>query len=626
MLGTRDTQGDLFRADHLHLGYVGKSSFYGWLALNAPRHFPDELFREFYAEAGGRPSVPPSQLLVLVVLQGYSRVSDQEAVDRSGYDLRWKVALGLDDHEKLCAKSTLQLFRAKLLLHEKGREILRRSVAVCRESGVFRGRGQIRAAIDTTPVYGRGAVKDTFNLLADGIVKLLRALTACLELEAERSVPLAEFAAKNDFSRYVSKTSIKGSRDLDWDDRDQRDEFLTELAADVRRALRLARQVLEELPRVEALKAKKRLRGEKARKAVGDAISLLEGVLSQDVRQSEEGETIKRGVAKDRVPSVHDPEMRHGRKSKSTRFDGHKGEVVVDTESGVILEASVKPGNHADAAGSLEAIERAESVLKEVAADDEAGIEATYGDCAYGTAANLRDFEDAGRELLAKQPKLHNGGRFTKADFPKDAEGEARVCPAGHRALPVSRSRKWRGERVSVNVYRWDPNVCGACPLREQCLRPPKDPTSTKPRGRTVSEHPEEALLARARERSATLEFRQDYRARVTAEHRLARMVQLGARQARYVGRAKTELQWLLSAAIANLTAAFGGVADLLRTLLSVICATLSLRTQPEERQRHSGHLPRGLSCRGPWSVNTVRDWPPRARQARQTPRCRPVL
>ena len=500
MLGTRDTQGDLFRADHLHLKYVGETSFYGWLALNAPSHFPDELFREFYAEAGGRPSVPPSQLLVLVVLQGYSRVSDQEAVDRSGYDLRWKVALGLDDHQKLCAKSTLQLFRAKLLLHEKGREILKRSVAVCRESGVFRGPAQIRAAIDTTPIYGRGAVKDTFNLLADGIVKLLRALTACLELETKRSVPLAEFAAENDFSRYVSETSIKGSRDLDWDDRDQRDEFLTELAADVRRALRLARRTLEELPGVEALEAgKKRLRGEKGRRAVSDAISILEGVLSQDVRQSEEGgETIKRGVAKDRVPSVHDPEMRHGRKSKSTRFDGHKGEVVVDTESGVILEASVKPGNHADAAGSLDAIERAESVLKEVVGDDEAGIEATYGDCAYGTATNLRDFEDAGRELLAKQPKLHNGGRFTKADFPKDPEGQARVCPANHRALPMSRSRKWRGKRVSVNVYRWDPKVCSECPLREQCLRPRRtrprrsradEPSPSTPRKRSSREH-----------------------------------------------------------------------------------------------------------------------------------------
>ena len=37
-------------------------------------------------------------------------------------------------------------------------------------------------------------------------------------------------------------------------------------------------------------------------------------------------------------------------------------------------------------------------------------------------------------------------------------------------------------------------------------------------------------------------------------EHRLARLVQLGLRQARYVGRTKTLFQLLMAAAVANLT------------------------------------------------------------------------
>jgi hypothetical protein len=34
---------------------------------------------------------------------------------------------------------------------------------------------------------------------------------------------------------------------------------------------------------------------------------------------------IKEGVTLDWVVSVHDPELRHGRKSASKRIDGHKG-------------------------------------------------------------------------------------------------------------------------------------------------------------------------------------------------------------------------------------------------------------------------------------------------------------
>src|SRR5215216_3657624 len=41
---------------------------------------------------------------------------------------------------------------------------------------------------------------------------------------------------------------------------------------------------------------------------------------------------------------------------------------------------------------------------------------------------------------------------------------------------------------------------------------------------------------------------------RKVAEHRLARLMQLGVRQARYIGRAKTLFQLLMAATVANLT------------------------------------------------------------------------
>ena len=41
---------------------------------------------------------------------------------------------------------------------------------------------------------------------------------------------------------------------------------------------------------------------------------------------------------------------------------------------------------------------------------------------------------------------------------------------------------------------------------------------------------------------------------RVVVEHRLARLVQLGIRQARYFGRVKTKFQLYLAATVANLT------------------------------------------------------------------------
>lgn len=558
MMGEIDGQGNLFGGDQLHLDHVGRETFYGWLAVNGPRVFPDKDFASLYVGDNGRRSVPPSQMMRLVLLQWFEGTSDRETVERAKYDLRWKVALGLEDHAGLCAKYTLQVFRGRLLLNQLGRDLLARSARVCREAGAIRS-PKVRAALDTSPVIGRGAVKDTYNLVADGIIKLVRVLAA-FETPLLQEIDVAGLAASLDLSRYFSETSLKGGASLDWDNESERVAFLNELVADVRRVQRAAEERLAGVSPEEAS-----MRYASA-SDVQEAQALLSQLVAQDIEVREGGEAhIKRGVAKDRVLSVHDPEMRHGRKSARNRFDGHKGEVVVDAESGVVLDTSVKAGNAHDAAGSMEAVGRAEETLcaafedaPETEAEGAAEIEATLGDCAYGTAQNRRAFADAGRELTAKQAVLHNRGRFTKEDFPVDHETGRRTCPAGHEANPRKRTRTWNGEKVKVNVYTWPAAVCAKCPLRDQCIGPRDEDAPPRSTGRSVSEHPEEALLAKARAQQRTTEFREAYRARQTVEHRLARMMQLGARQAKYFGRAKTELQWHLAATVANLTLAIG--------------------------------------------------------------------
>ena len=85
-------------------------------------------------------------------------------------------------------------------------------------------------------------------------------------------------------------------------------------------------------------------------------------------------------------------------------------------------------------------------------------------------------------------------------------------------------------------------------PLGSQCV-------AAKPgTGRTVQLHPQEALLLQARALQHSEAFAEYRQRRVVVEHRLARLVQLGIRQSRYFGRAKTRFQLYLAATVANLT------------------------------------------------------------------------
>ena len=72
------------------------------------------------------------------------------------------------------------------------------------------------------------------------------------------------------------------------------------------------------------------------------------------------------------------------------------------------------------------------------------------------------------------------------------------------------------------------------CPLRTQCV------AAAPGSGRTVPLHPQEALLQQARALQQSEAFGEYRQRRVVVEHRLARLVQLGIRQSRYFGRAKT--------------------------------------------------------------------------------------
>ena len=74
------------------------------------------------------------------------------------------------------AESTFHVFRAQLILHDRVREVFEQSLRLAPEQGYLkRGRG-MRVALDTMCNLCRGAVKDTYNLLTDGIEKLMRAL------------------------------------------------------------------------------------------------------------------------------------------------------------------------------------------------------------------------------------------------------------------------------------------------------------------------------------------------------------------------------------------------------------------------------------------------------------------
>src|SRR5271156_3331149 len=113
MLATASDQVGMFDASGL-VGPLREGSFFALLAEHGERIVRDEDFAGCYSQGMGRPSIPPSLLAKVMLLQHRTGVSDEQAMECVAWDLRWKVALGLPVDHQGWHPTSLTRYRARL--------------------------------------------------------------------------------------------------------------------------------------------------------------------------------------------------------------------------------------------------------------------------------------------------------------------------------------------------------------------------------------------------------------------------------------------------------------------------------------------------------------------------------
>jgi transposase len=505
MFKRRDPQRTLFEA-HCWPNRVPKDSFYGRLSAVNDELFRDEDLAAMYCANNGRPCLPPSLMCGITLLQFFDNVSDEEATERLAFDLRWKVALHLPLDFRGPDASSLSVFRSRLLAHGEERYAFNRLVEVGREAGLLHNK--LTLLMDTTPQHGAGAVQDTYTLIRKATRQLLR--KAGYNLPGKRQGLAANLAIYLDSDQKAR---------IDWSDAAARAEQVKVLVRDAEAALELVQD--SEDP------------------AVRSTAWLLTKILGDDIESDEQGEPrIAQGVAKDRIVSVTDPEMHHGRKSGSRRFDGRKAQVAMDADSGLLLAVEPVPANGGDGQQLLDTVEKVEQLHG-------VQVERVIADGAYGSGDNRVACQERGIDLVAPQaappdPQVH------KSAFA--IEGRDCVCPQGQHASKCECQRDEHG-RPTLG-FEFDRATCAACDLFSRCVH-------SATHGRCVSTHYHEALLRAARKRQETAEFKALYRWRAAVERVIAHLTGHGLRRARYLGTPKTVLQNQWVGAVVNLNTLF---------------------------------------------------------------------
>jgi len=466
--------------------------------------FQAELAETYVDSPKGQPPVPPAQLALATIVQAYTKVSDDEVIEAAVMDRRWQLVLDcMGAEEPPFSKGTLVGFRKRLIEGDLDRRLIERTVQVAAGTKGF-GAAALRAALDSSPLWGAGRVEDTFNLMGHALRKALGVIAVLQGWgQAAGTAVIAEQAGVPQ----LAASSLKAALDLDWEDPAARGQALA--------------QVLGLLEQVQAFAA-----GWAGEQAAATAVAAARQVRDQDADLSGPVPALRHGVAKDRRISIEDSQMRHGRKSRSVLFDGYKRHVLRDLDTGLIPAVGITAANVPEA-----------SVTGGIAADLEAAgrqLAELHIDRAYLSSALVRD-RGPDLQIFCKAWRVRNtGGRFTKDQFTLDFAAGQLTCPAGL-AMPFQPGK----------TVRFPKHTCAACPLRERC--------TTSSTGRSVAIHPDEALLAELRQRQQTPQGRAKLRERVAVEHTLAHIGHWQGRRARYLGTRKNLFDLRRVAVVHNL-------------------------------------------------------------------------
>ena len=470
--------------------------------------FQQELATLYKEAPQGQPPVPPAQLALALILQAYTGVSDDEVIEATTMDRRWQLVLDcLDAETSPFSKGTFVAFRSRLLEQHLDRRLLERTVELAATTGAF-GSRQLRAALDSSPLWGAGRVEDTYNLLGHALRKALSVLAR------QQGWELADLA-RTAGADLLAGTSLKAALDLDWDDPTARDQALS-MVLD---AMLAVEGWVEAQPEVVTCEAR-------VAEQVAESLAVAQQVCDQDVIRTASGApTLRAGVATDRRISVEDGEMRHGRKSRSQLIDGYKRHVLRDLDSGLISAVGVTPAHAPEASVT-------DSIVADLAAQD-LSVREWHIDRAY-LASRVVQERTTEVAIYCKAWPVHNGPYFPKTAFHLDWERQEICCP-NDVTLPFALG----------GTVQFPAAACSTCPVRERCTR--------SMQGRSVTIHPDEPLLAELRERQATPEGRAQLRERTAVEHGLAHIGYWQGDRARYRGERKNLFDLRRVAVVHNL-------------------------------------------------------------------------
>jgi len=484
--------------------------------------FTDDDFVTLFESPRGRPAEAPAVLALVLILQFLEDLDDVSAAEMVAQRVDWKYLLGLALEDIGFDPTVLCEFRARVVEGELVQRFLDRVLAVLRDAGWLKKRGQQRS--DSTHVLGYVRDLNRLELAGNAVRATLESLALCAPRWLRSWAP-PEWAER--YGQRIENYRLPR-------DKASRSVLAQCFGEDGIRLLQAcyAPGAPAHLREVEAVETLRRI-------WVQQYVVAGAGV---HPRRQEELPPHAQLIC-----SPYETEARYATK-RDTHWTGYKVHLTETCEPELphlITHAETTPSTTTDQQVTAQ-------IHTDLAARDLLPSEHLV-DTGYVDAHLLVDSTVTyGVELLGPVPpdvswQARAQAGFAIRNFTIDWEAQQVTCPEGVRSScwAVSQHPAYADGVIHVRFPRAS---CQACPSREHCTHSHND-------GRTLTflpRVPYTALRAR-REDLETASFRERYKVRSGVEGTISQAVRgFGLRCARYRGLAKTRLQTVITACAIN--------------------------------------------------------------------------
>lgn len=396
----------------------------------------EESFSILYGKTG-RPNFSVAHMVGLCLLQEMNNLSDQQALDAFGFDIRWRYALDVNDEQAYLSRRSLVEFRRRLVVKDPEMHLIRGVFEAISKTAIKKlGLSVSEQRVDSTLIVSNIQMRGRLVLFSNTISLFIKSL----DQTGFSKIP-----------KYIQKWHQREPEGWFGLGSNERKAKLEQLARYAYKLIRLFKKD-KEISSSEPYRLLERLFGEQC--------EVSEGTHADANKGSDKQITIKKKTKGECLQSAYDPDASCGHKGSG--YSAHITETCNNPgKKEIITDYEVHGAARSDAGkvpGILDRLETADMMPDKL-----------FADGGYPSVPSTLKVVEREVEFIAPV----NRGRLPddvmgRDQFEFDTEGFVVKCPEGHCPIDHRILSANNTKRRSLHAI-FDGDICRKCKVLERC-------------------------------------------------------------------------------------------------------------------------------------------------------------